>query len=77
MQAVLTIRTSGPGLHEFTAEVVRFVREAGVEQGLLTLFVQHTSCSLWVMAARRSGSGRAFICSSIATGRTRGAWSHT
>lgn len=52
MQAVLTIRTSGPGLHEFTAEVVRFVREAGVEQGLLTLFVQHTSCSLWVTAGR-------------------------
>jgi len=39
---------SGPGLHEFTADVVRFVREAGVEQGLLTLFVQHTSCSLCI-----------------------------
>jgi len=48
MQKVLTIRTSGPGLHEFTAEVARFVRESGVEQGLLTLFVQHTSCSLCV-----------------------------
>ena len=48
MQTVLTIRTSGPGLHEFTAEVVRFVRETGVEQGLLTLFVQHTSCSLCI-----------------------------
>lgn len=48
MQTVLTIRTSGPGLHEFTAEVARFVREAGVEQGLLTLFVQHTSCSLCI-----------------------------
>ena len=48
MQTVITIRTSGPGLHEFTSEVVRFVREAGVEQGLLTLFVQHTSCSLCI-----------------------------
>jgi secondary thiamine-phosphate synthase enzyme len=48
MQKVLTIRTSGPGLHEFTAEVARFVRESGVEQGLLTLFVQHTSCSLCI-----------------------------
>ena len=48
MQKVLTIRTSGPGLHEFTAEVARFVRESGIEQGLLTLFVQHTSCSLCV-----------------------------
>jgi secondary thiamine-phosphate synthase enzyme len=48
MQTVIDIRTSGPGLHEFTGEVVRFVRDSGVEQGLLTLFVQHTSCSLLV-----------------------------
>jgi len=48
MQAILTIRTPGPGLHEFTAEVVRFVQHSGVQQGLLTLFVQHTSCSLCV-----------------------------
>jgi secondary thiamine-phosphate synthase enzyme len=48
MQTVIDIRTSGPGLHEFTGEVVRVVRESGVEQGLLTLFVQHTSCSLLV-----------------------------
>jgi secondary thiamine-phosphate synthase enzyme len=48
MQRVLTIHTPGPGLHEFTADVVRFVRDSGVEQGLLTLFVQHTSCSLCI-----------------------------
>ncbi len=48
MQKVLTVRTPGPGLHEFTAEVARFVRESGIESGLLTLFVQHTSCSLCV-----------------------------
>ena len=48
MQTTLTIHTHGPGLHEFTGEVLRFVRESGVEQGLLTLFVQHTSCSLCV-----------------------------
>ena len=48
MQTVFTIRTSGPGLYEFTADVARFVRESGVEQGLLTLFVQHTSCSLCI-----------------------------
>mgnify|MGYP003419392136 FL=1 len=28
--------------------MVRFVRESGIEEGLLTLFVQHTSCSLLV-----------------------------
>jgi len=48
MQTILTVRTNGPGLHEFTGEVVRFVRASGVEEGLLTLFVQHTSCSLCV-----------------------------
>jgi secondary thiamine-phosphate synthase enzyme len=48
MQTILSIRTAGPGLYEFTDDVVRFVRESGVEQGLLTLFVQHTSCSLCV-----------------------------
>jgi len=48
MQTVLSIRTAGPGLHEFTDEVVRFVRDSGLREGLLTLFVQHTSCSLCV-----------------------------
>jgi secondary thiamine-phosphate synthase enzyme len=48
MQMVFNVRTAGPGLHEFTAEVVRFVRDSGVQEGLLTLFVQHTSCSLLV-----------------------------
>jgi secondary thiamine-phosphate synthase enzyme len=48
MQTVFSIRTSGAGLHEFTDEVARFVRESGLREGLLTLFVQHTSCSLLV-----------------------------
>lgn len=48
MQTILAIRTRGPGLYEFTNDVVRFVRESGVEEGLLTLFVQHTSCSLCI-----------------------------
>ena len=48
MQTVFKVRTVGPGLHEFTAEVVRFVQASGVREGLLVLFVQHTSCSLLV-----------------------------
>jgi secondary thiamine-phosphate synthase enzyme len=48
MQTTLTIRTAGPGLHEFTGDVERFVRGAGIDEGVLTLFVQHTSCSLCV-----------------------------
>jgi secondary thiamine-phosphate synthase enzyme len=48
MQTVFNVRTSGAGLHEFTDAVMRFVRGSGVREGLLTLFVQHTSCSLLV-----------------------------
>lgn len=45
-QMILTVSTSGPGLYEFTGQATGFVGYAGVETGLLTLFVRHTSCSL-------------------------------
>jgi secondary thiamine-phosphate synthase enzyme len=48
MQTTLAVRTHGPGLHEFTDDVLRFVRDSGIGEGLLVLFVQHTSCSLCV-----------------------------
>jgi secondary thiamine-phosphate synthase enzyme len=56
--SILPIRASRPGLHEFTDEVARFVRESGIQSGLLTLFCRHTSASLVVQenaapAARR------------------------
>jgi secondary thiamine-phosphate synthase enzyme len=48
MHATIAVRTSGPGLYEFTGDVLRVVRDSGVREGLVTLFVQHTSCSLLV-----------------------------
>jgi secondary thiamine-phosphate synthase enzyme len=48
MQTKLSIATNGPGLYEFTRDVRAFVASSAVEQGLLTLFVQHTSCSLLI-----------------------------
>ena len=47
-QQILTMKTNGPGLTEFTREVAAFVHSAGVDSGLLTLFVRHTSCSLLI-----------------------------
>jgi secondary thiamine-phosphate synthase enzyme len=47
-QARLTIETRGAGLYEFTDAATRFVHEAAVDVGLLTLFVRHTSCSLLI-----------------------------
>lgn len=42
----LTIETEGQGLVEFTRQVRDFVMRSGVTDGLLTIFVRHTSCSL-------------------------------
>jgi secondary thiamine-phosphate synthase enzyme len=46
MQHVITVTTQGPGLVEVTDDVRAFVKRAGIGEGLLTLFVQHTSCSI-------------------------------
>lgn len=47
-QTVLNIQTRGQGLHEFTDQVVDFVRRQSAEEGLLTVYVRHTSCSLLI-----------------------------
>ena len=47
-QKILTVSTRGQGLYEFTREAEGFVRTAGMEAGLLTVFVRHTSCSLLI-----------------------------
>jgi secondary thiamine-phosphate synthase enzyme len=44
----LTITTPGQGLLEFTDQLAALVRDAGIEQGLCTVFVQHTSASLLI-----------------------------
>ena len=44
MQTTFTIQTNGPGLTEFT----RQVSDWAAGSGLLTLFIQHTSCSLLI-----------------------------
>ena len=43
-----SIATKGPGLHEFTTDVVSWVASRGIATGLLTLHVRHTSASLIV-----------------------------
>ena len=54
----LTMRTPGQGLHEFTRDVLAWVADTGITEGLLTLFIRHTSASLLIQenaapAARR------------------------
>jgi secondary thiamine-phosphate synthase enzyme len=42
----ITVSTRGPGLYEFTDAAAEFVARAGIEDGLLTCFIRHTSASL-------------------------------
>ena len=42
------VATPGRGLHDFTREILGWMREVAVDEGLLTLHVQHTSASLIV-----------------------------
>jgi secondary thiamine-phosphate synthase enzyme len=54
----LEVRTQGKGTYEITDEVQDKIDNSGVRDGIVTIFVQHTSCSLIAMenaapAARR------------------------
>ena len=54
----LTFDTPGQGMHDCTRAVNRWVESTGIQTGLLTVFVRHTSASLLIQenaapAARR------------------------
>jgi secondary thiamine-phosphate synthase enzyme len=44
----LSLRAPGRGLHEITGEVRAAVAASGVEEGLCTVFLRHTSASLLI-----------------------------
>ena len=46
--SVLTIDSTGEGFVDFSDEVRKFVAEAGLRAGMVTLFVRHTSASLTI-----------------------------
>jgi secondary thiamine-phosphate synthase enzyme len=47
-QHVIEVSTRGAGLAEITSDLEQFVAESGIEMGLVTAFVRHTSCSLLI-----------------------------
>jgi secondary thiamine-phosphate synthase enzyme len=48
VSSLLAVQTSGRGFVDLTAEIARFVRDAGAIEGLVTLFIRHTSASLTI-----------------------------
>lgn len=44
----IVIATRGRGFYEFTGEVAKWVRATGIQTGLVTLLLRHTSASLLI-----------------------------
>ncbi len=44
----ITVPTRGKGLYAFTARVLEWVQASCIDQGLLTLYIRHTSASLLI-----------------------------
>ena len=44
----LSVRTRGKGLHEITGEVQSAVEDSGLQEGLCTILIRHTSASLTI-----------------------------
>ncbi len=47
--STISIRTRGKGTFEITGEVRRAIEESGIKDGIVTVFVRHTSASLVIM----------------------------
>ncbi|HEY2614402.1 MAG TPA: secondary thiamine-phosphate synthase enzyme YjbQ [Chthoniobacterales bacterium] len=45
----LNLRTAGKGTYEITDQVGDIVKESGIADGIASVFIQHTSCSLIIM----------------------------
>ena len=43
-----TIPTHGPACHDFTRQIAVWLRDIGARDGVMTLMVRHTSCSLLI-----------------------------
>ena len=46
VSSLLSVQTPGRGFTDLSAEVAKFVEDAGAREGTVTLFVRHTSASL-------------------------------
>lgn len=44
----ITLSGDGPGMREITGAVADWLADAGASDGVLTVFVRHTSCSLLI-----------------------------
>ena len=46
MNRTIEVRGHGRGMHEITGSIAEVVRDAGLDEALYTVFVQHTSAGV-------------------------------
>jgi secondary thiamine-phosphate synthase enzyme len=46
--SLMKVQTSGAGFTNLTGEIAKFVNDAGGREGMVTLFIRHTSASLTI-----------------------------
>ena len=44
----ISLVTKGKGLYEITSKISKWINKQKIKKGLLTIFIQHTSCSLLI-----------------------------
>ena len=48
MISTISVKTTGQGLHDITDSITAAIANTGVDSGLCTLYIQHTSASLLI-----------------------------
>ncbi len=75
--SALTVPTRGEGFIDITAEVARFLKEAGGQAGSVSLFIRHTSASLTIQENADPDVLADLITSFRRLAPADGGWRHT
>jgi secondary thiamine-phosphate synthase enzyme len=75
--AELTVETRGEGFSEITAEAARFLRESGAGDGILLLYLRHTSASLTIQENADPDVQKDLVTALRRVAPADGPWVHT
>jgi secondary thiamine-phosphate synthase enzyme len=77
VSSLLCVQTAGAGFVDLTAEVAKFVGDAGAEEGTATLFVRHTSASVTIQENADPSVLRDLMTTLDRLAPEEAPWSHT
>ena len=75
--AELVVETPGEGFSEITAEVARFIKDSGAGDGVLLLYLRHTSASLTIQENADPDVQRDLVTALRRLAPEDGPWVHT